>query len=60
MYEILLVDSVTNWYKRIATFGTKANAVSFLKKVGISLIEDYTEIHPMVSLKVREITAKIY
>jgi len=60
MYEIMLIDPVTNWYKRVATFGARTNAQTFIKKVGLNLMADYTELHPMVEIKIREIMDKIY
>ena len=58
MFEVLMFNTVDNWYQRIATFGTKAVAISFLRKAGLNLILDYSEQHPLIEIKVREINWK--
>ena len=55
MFEVVLIDTIDNWYKRIATFGTRDSALSFLKKVGLNLILDYSDERPLVGIRVREI-----
>lgn len=55
MFEVLMFNTIDNWYRRIAIFGTKTAAISFLNKVGLNLILDYSERRPLIEIKIREI-----
>lgn len=58
MFEVLMFNTIDNWYQRVAVFGTKTAAVSFLRKAGLNLILDYSEQHPLIEVKIREINWK--
>ena len=55
MFEVLMFNTVDNWYQRVAIFGTKAAAISFLKKAGLNLILGYFEQRPLIEIKIREV-----